>query len=68
MVNGPVPKLLCLLKDFFRSLWVVKIHDQRIELLLMNAGHRGFGIAGPVHGNAEAGQYSAQHVCRGVVA
>src|SRR3954470_11055113 len=62
------PKFLGLQQNIFGHLLVLEIHDQGVELLLLNARQGSFGVARPVRSDAEAGQNSAQHVSRGIVA
>src|SRR5579871_2983156 len=61
-------ELLGFRKNVIGELGFVEVHDERIELLLLNARHGGFRIGGPIHGDFEAGQNSAQDVSCGVVA
>ncbi len=62
------PQFLGLEQDLFRHLLVIEINDQSVELLLVDTRQSSFRIAGTIRGDAEAGQNSAQHVRRGIVA
>ena len=68
MFSGLCAQFLCLLQNFFRSRWIVKVNDQRVKLLLLDSSQCRLQVARTVQGNAEAGQNFAQHIRRGVVA